>query len=125
MYTFVRLGAKYLIFFYPASKPNQVWGVSLEHNRGQKEIRLVQVWRGGLLLMGSGEDNWNLELESEKLKRKKIYLRENFKYYFADFVRKGGTPPPFTDKIFSKKKVTDLGGTPPLPLYGHSPEKSS
>ena len=24
-------------------------------------------------------------------------LRENFKYYFADFVRKGGTTPPFTD----------------------------
>ena len=43
-------------------------------------------------------------------------LRENFKYYFADFVRKGGTPPPFTDKIFAKKKVTDLGGTP-LPPF--------
>ena len=52
-------------------------------------------------------------------------VREDIKYYFADFVRKGGTPPPFTDKIFSKKKVTDLGGTPPPPLYGHSPEKSS
>ena len=39
-------------------------------------------------------------------------LREDFKYYFADFVRKGGTPP-FTDKIFAKKKVTDLGGSPP------------
>ena len=26
----------------------------------------------------------------------------------------GGTPPPpFTDKIFGKKGVTDLGGTPP------------
>ena len=45
--------------------------------------------------------------------RKKVNLREDFKYYFADFVRKGGPPPPFTDKIFSKKKVTDLGGTPP------------
>ena len=42
-------------------------------------------------------------------------LREVFKYYFADFVRKGGTPPPFTDKIFSKKKVTDLGVTPRPP----------
>ena len=37
----------------------------------------------------------------------------------------GGYPPSFTDKIFSKKKVTDLGGTPPHPLYGHSPEKCS
>ena len=40
----------------------------------------------------------------------------NFKYYFGDFVRKGGTPPPFTDKIFGKKGVTDLGGTPPSPF---------
>ena len=40
------------------------------------------------------------------------YFREDFKYYFADFVRKGGTPPPFTDKIFVKKKVTDLGHSP-------------
>ena len=29
----------------------------------------------------------------------------------------GGTPlPPFTDKIFGKKGVTDLGGTPPSPF---------
>ena len=45
-----------------------------------------------------------------------LLLRENFKYYFADFVRKGGNPPPFTDKIFGKKGVTDLGGAPPPPL---------
>ena len=38
--------------------------------------------------------------------------REGVKYYFADFVRKGGTPPPLWTK-FSPKKVTDLGGTPP------------
>ena len=25
---------------------------------------------------------------------------------------RGVPPPPFTDKIFAKKKVTDLGGTP-------------
>ena len=36
----------------------------------------------------------------------------------------GGTPlPPFTDKIFGKKGVTDLGGTPP-PLYGQNPQSS-
>ena len=35
----------------------------------------------------------------------------------------GGTPlPPFTDKIFGKKGVTDLGGTPPL--YGQNPQSS-
>ena len=40
-------------------------------------------------------------------------LREDFKYYFADFVRKGGIPPPLTDFFFDEKGVTDLGGTPP------------
>ena len=47
-----------------------------------------------------------------------FYVRKDFKYYFADFVRKGGTPPPppFTDKIFGKKGVTDLGDTPLPPL---------
>ena len=39
---------------------------------------------------------------------------EAFKYYFADFVRKGGTLPPFTDKIFGKKGVTEIWGNPPL-----------
>ena len=42
-----------------------------------------------------------------------VFLREASKYYFADFVRKGGTPPPFTDFFSGKKGVTDLGGTPP------------
>ena len=41
-----------------------------------------------------------------------FYVRKDFKYYFADFVRKGGTPPPLRTK-FSPKKVTDLGGTLP------------
>ena len=37
----------------------------------------------------------------------------------------GSTPlPPFTDKIFGKKGVTDLGGTPPPPLYGQNPQSS-
>ena len=44
-------------------------------------------------------------------------IREGVKYYFVDFVRKGGTPsPPFTDFFPSKKGVTDLGGTP-LPTF--------
>ena len=42
-------------------------------------------------------------------------LRVVVKYYFADFVRKGGTPP-FKGKIFGKKGVTDFGGTPSPPL---------
>ena len=33
------------------------------------------------------------------------------KYYFADFVRKGGNPPPLMDFCFGKKGVTDLSGT--------------
>ena len=28
-------------------------------------------------------------------------VREDIKYYFADFVRKGVIPPPFTDNIFA------------------------
>ena len=48
-------------------------------------------------------------------------IREDFKYYFADFVRKGGTPPPLRTK-FSPKKRLRIWGVP-HPLYGHSPEK--
>ena len=42
-------------------------------------------------------------------------LREDFKYYFADFVRKGGTPPPLRTK-FSPKKRLRIWGVPPPPL---------
>ena len=42
-------------------------------------------------------------------------LRENFKYYFADFVRKGGSPPPLRTK-FSPKKRLRIRGVPPPPL---------
>ena len=41
-------------------------------------------------------------------------LRERVKYYFADFVLKGGTRPPFTNFFPGKKGGTDLGGTPPF-----------
>ena len=44
-----------------------------------------------------------------------VALREDIKYYFADFVRKGGTTPPLGTN-FSPKKITDLGGTPPHPF---------
>ena len=50
-----------------------------------------------------------------------IRLREVVKYYFADFVRKGGTPPPFTDKIFAKKKLRIWGVPPPPPLRTFPP----
>ena len=50
------------------------------------------------------------------------HIREDFKYYFADFVRKGGTPPPFTDFFSGKEGVTDLGGTPLPPFTDFSPK---
>ena len=52
-----------------------------------------------------------------------MWVRGNFKYYFADFVHKGG-PPPLYGQNFLQKKGYGFGGYPP-PLYGHSPEKSS
>ena len=35
---------------------------------------------------------------------------------------RGVPPPPFTDKIFGKKGVADLGGTPLLPFMDISPK---
>ena len=66
-------------------------------------------------------------------------VKEDIKYYFADFVRKGGTPAlyrqnccreiftdlgdaPLYGQNFRQKGVTDLGGTPPL--YGQNPQRS-
>ena len=50
-------------------------------------------------------------------KEMKYLLREGVKYYFADFVRKGATHPPFTDFFSGKEGVMDLGGVPPsIPL---------
>ena len=49
-------------------------------------------------------------------------IREDFKYYFADFVRKGGTPPS-TDKNFAQKKLRIWGVTPPSPFKDITPEK--
>ena len=46
---------------------------------------------------------------------KSVCIREEVKYYFADFVRKGGTPPPLRTKFLPKKNYV-LGGTPPPPL---------
>ena len=51
-------------------------------------------------------------------------IRGDFKYYFADFVRKGGTPPPLRI-FFRQKKSYGFGGYPPPPLYGLFPEKFS
>ena len=68
-------------------------------------------------------------------------IREDFKYYFADFVCKGGTPHPLRTKFspkkrlriwgvppfpplrtkFSAKKSYGFGGYPP-PLYGQNPQ---
>ena len=57
--------------------------------------------------------NWSNEQCGYLWKLWMIFLREGVKYYFADFVRKGGTPPPFTDKIFAKKRSQIWGGAPP------------
>ena len=57
-----------------------------------------------------------------------VLLREAVKYYFADFVRKWGTPPlPRLRIFFFGKKVTELRiwGVPPPPVYGFSPENFS
>ena len=44
-------------------------------------------------------------------------LREDVKYYFVDFVRKGGTPSPLQTKFLAEKELRIWGGTPPpLPL---------
>ena len=55
--------------------------------------------------------------------RRGEYIRETVKYYFADFVRNWGPPPPFTD-FFPAKKELRIWGVPP-PLYGFSPENLS
>ena len=52
--------------------------------------------------------------------RERCHLRGGVKYYFADFVRKGGTPP-FTDKIFAKKSY-GFGGYPPSPFTDIPPK---
>ena len=42
--------------------------------------------------------------------------REGVKYYFADFIRKGGTPPPLFGQNFRQKKLRIWGVLPPPPL---------
>ena len=51
-----------------------------------------------------------------------IFIREGVKYYFADFVRKGGTPP-FTEKFFVKKSY-GFGGFPPPSPFTDTPPKN-
>ena len=59
-------------------------------------------------------------------RKKGMYLcvREPFKNVLADFVRKGGTPPPYplNGKSFCQKTLSGQGGYPP-PLNGQSPKK--
>ena len=51
-----------------------------------------------------------------KFVKNEIHIREDIKYYFADFVRKGGTPHPLLRTAIFQKKNTDLGGTLPPPF---------
>ena len=58
---------------------------------------MLQVWRG--LEEQPREDNWH-DAGVWCMYLINVRFREVIKYYFADFVCKGGTPsPPFTDKI--------------------------
>ena len=50
-------------------------------------------------------------------------VREVVKYYFADFVRKGGTPPPPLRTKFSPKNKLRIWGVPPLPPLRTFPRK--
>ena len=50
-------------------------------------------------------------------------IRENFKYYFADFVRKGGTPPPLRTKILPRKKLEIWVVTPTMGQSGEVAQK--
>ena len=50
-------------------------------------------------------------------------IRENFKYYFADYVRKGGEggTPQIRNPLFAENFVRKGGGNPP---YGQNPQSS-
>ena len=45
-----------------------------------------------------------------------MMIRGDVKYYFADFVRKGGTPPPLQTKVSLKNRLRILGVPPSPPL---------
>ena len=51
------------------------------------------------------------------------WLREPSKYYFADFVRKGGTPPSLYGFFSRQKRSYGFGGYPPPPFTDFSPKK--
>ena len=51
-------------------------------------------------------------------------VREGVKYYFADFVRKGGTPTPLRI-FFPAKKELRIGGVPPPSLRTKFSQKKS
>ena len=47
------------------------------------------------------------------------FIREEVKYYFADFVKE--VPPILPDNIFGDEGVTDIGGTPLYPFVNICP----
>ena len=78
-------------------------------------------------ITGQTDQNFDRQLK-EGDRRMNIFLgvnplRGGVKYYFADFVRNGGTPPLRTK--FLQKKSYGFGGYPPPPLYGLFPQKNS
>ena len=61
----------------------------------------------------------------EPVKKDIHLLREPFKYYFADFVRKGGgggCTPQIRNSFFAGKKIRKAGGG--YPPYGQNPQSS-
>ena len=52
------------------------------------------------------------------------FIREPFKYYFADFVRKWANPPPPYGFFLAKKELQIRGVTPSPPLRGFPRKKN-
>ena len=64
------------------------------------------------------KEDRELTVELRKLVKKQMQVREDFKYYFADFVRKrgGGGTPQIRKSLFAEKKIRKggEGGTPQI-----------
>ena len=63
-----------------------------------------------------------VETAADRHKNYQEEIREPSKYYFADFVRKGGTPPPLRI-FFPAKKELRIWGVPPSPPLRIFPRK--
>ena len=73
------------------------------------------------VLVSCPVNTWSFDTHLQHLLTFSNMIRETVKYYFADFVRKEGTPPPY-GFFFRQKRSYGFGGYPPPPLYGFSPK---